>query len=136
MTAQPQVTDVKAYVFCIRYGQDGEYYMNDHCIAGSQAEALEMVRKGRQADHLPGDKTFFGIASAVMRPAIIDWYEDIPGSRSQRRRQEQGYYAFLDGVFYCKCGEYEFSEQCRKEVSSSGLIIAHIYRHSHWIKPL
>ncbi|KKP31192.1 MAG: hypothetical protein A2312_04585 [Candidatus Staskawiczbacteria bacterium RIFOXYB2_FULL_32_9] len=130
MTAQTQETQyegLKAYTFVVRYGDNAQYHTEDACIAGSRDEALAIV-KAMRAD-LPGQVSFFDTAFAVMQPAIIEWW------LGSKRFEEKGCYAFLQGFFFCKCGDHQKVTHCAKEENRNGWT-AVIYGNNHQVKPL
>lgn len=114
---------LKAYAFVMDYGKG---HTDAHCIAKTVAEA-EAWLASRCADW--GPLKFFNTGVAVMKPAIIEWWVDY------KRMEKEGYYAFLQGVFFCKCGDYQKVAHCRQEESKTGWI-AYIYGNNHQVKPL
>jgi hypothetical protein len=119
-----QTPEVRAYVFVKRYAK---FHVLVGAIATSVAEAENQLRE-RHADSL-AEVTFFGCASAIMQPAMIEWWE------GSKRIEKLGRYTFLEGMFFCQCDDYEEIAGCRKEKTLKGWT-AVIYRHNYYIKPL
>ena len=130
MTAQPHEAEhvLKAFIFVVRYGDNGESHTEGACIAGNHDEAVAIL-KPRYVD-FSSEVSFFNAAVSIMEPAMIErWHGAI------HRIKEEGFYAFLKGFFFCKCGDYQKVAKCAIEESRTGWT-ACIYNQNHYIRPL
>lgn len=134
MTAQTPETrheTLNAYVFVVNYvdyGGTADFGM----IASSVEEALAELEKHFAS--YPRKLTFFNAVVAVMQPAIIEYWCRNANGRDVCR-VEEGFYAFLRGIFFCKCGDHEVATHCKQEKTRTGWF-ATIYGNNHDIKPL
>jgi len=128
MTAQPQeLGHVRAYVF-VRVGSADTVGI----VASSIQEAEVALEK--LYDHWPKDlakPVFFNIAVARMQLGMIEWYD-----WRNKRFEGKGYYAFLKGIFFCKCGDHEVATHCAKYQDSRGRWTATIYGGNHYVTPM
>jgi hypothetical protein len=134
MTAQTLESKhvLRAHVFVVRFAS-GEHY-EAGCIAESRSEALEIIKHSYAGFPDASTMIFFGVAQAMMQPAIIQWWSRDARSRDVRY-EEKGYYAFLNGIFFCQCGDHQVATHCKQEETRTGWI-AVIYGCNHDVRPL
>ena len=132
MTASHKESEnvLRAYVFVVRFddGKPGE----SGCIARTHKEAEEIMEK--LYSKFPYKVSLFGVAQTVMQPAMIEWWSRDAGWRDVRH-EEKGFYAFLNGIFFCQCNNHKVAEHCKQEKTRTGWT-AVIYGDNHDIKPL
>lgn len=129
MTAQtPEVKNVlKAYVFVARHGQGSVDTVGS--IASNVEDALANLRRRYTDFPHPEEITLFNTGLAVMQPAMIEWWQ------GTKRVEEKGFYAFLKGIFFCKCASHQLATNCAKRETRTGWE-AIIYNHNHGVRPL
>ena len=134
MTTQTlaEVTNVlKAYVFVMCYREEVRMIGS---IASNHAEAEADV-KARYSYLSSGDLDFFNCTVALMQPAMIERWEKEKQWGPQKRIEEKGSYAFLEGMFFGAYGNKRIVSGCAKHKTMNGWG-AIIYGHNHYIKPL
>ena len=136
MTTQPQGANhvLKAHVFVVTSGPNGEFHDEAGCIAESRSEALEIMKQCYAGFPDASTRSFFGVAQAVMQPAIIEWWRRDANYRDVRH-EEKGYYAFLNGFFFCQCGDHKVATNCKQVKTHIGWT-AIIYGNNHNVRPL
>ena len=117
-----------AYAFSVRRGEFAPTIMG--VIANSRGEALDNLIERLGSFEWPEEEiTFFGCGFALLQPAMITCW------RRNKTIEEKGYYAFLQGFFFARYGDFQVISGCRQEKTSTGWY-ATIYGHSHSVKPL
>ena len=130
MTAQNLVEVIhgvtSAYVFAVQYRDFVPNIVG--VIANSRDEALASLKL--RSSHLDWEEvSVFGSGFARLQPAIITRWE------RSKMVEEKGYYAFLQGFFFARYGDFQVISGCRQEKTNTGWYAA-IYGNSHSVKPL
>ena len=132
MTAQKPVEVIhgvtSAYAFTVQYRDFAPNVVG--VIANSRGEALDILMQRLSSFEWPEEETtFFGCGFARLQPATITRWE------RSKTVEEKGSYAFLQGLFFARYGDFQVISGCRQEKTSTGWY-ATIYGHDHSIKPL